>query len=287
MTAVVAVLAAMVAVAGMVVIVAWFRGAFPVVDQVNHSSTRLWTRLVDNAAVTRSDLVRAGMGVVAGVALAAYSGLALVAVLVPVAAVGLPRLLGEPPQTDVALLQALDRWVRSMTATMATGRSITDALRASARHATPLLEPHLVLLVRRLDDRWTPAHALHALADDLDHADADAVVAALVLATQRGGTGAVATLGALADSIQDRLRALREIEAERAKPRIVVRQVTWITVVVLGGALLFGREYFAPYATPLGQAILAVLVGAYVVSLVFLRRMTMPRRRERILRAAS
>ena len=92
------------------------------------------------------------------------------------------------------------------------------------------------------------------------------------------------TLGALADNIQDRLRALREIETERAKPRFVVRQVTIITVVVLGLALLFGGSFFAPYATGPGQMMLALLVTAYLGSLLFLRRLTLPRPRQRILR---
>lgn len=287
MSAVAAVLAAMLTVAGAVVLVGWARGAFPRGETSPIPSTGLWTTIVDRAGLGRADLVRVGLGVLAGVLVAVYTGLLLMVVITPLAVWGLPKLLGEPPQTDILLLQALDRWVRGMTATMATGKSITDALRLSARQAPPLLQPHLNLLVRRLDDRWTPAHALLGMADDLDHADADAVLASLVLAVQRGGTGATTTLAALADTIQDRLRALREIETERSKPRIVVRQVTWITLVVMAGALLLGRGYFAPYGTPLGQLVLAMLVGAYVLSLVFLRRLTLPRRRERILRAGT
>ena len=287
MTVVVAVLSSMLVVAGVVILVAWARGELPRGESSTPASTGLWTTLVDKAALDRRDLVRVALGLAAGVVVAVYSGLALMVVVLPLAFWGLPRLLGEPPQSDIELLQALDRWVRTMTATLSTGKSITDALRASARQAPPLLQEPLVQLVRRLDDRWTPGQALLAMADDLASADADAVLASLVLATQRGGNGAVMTLAALADTIQDRLRALREIETERAKPRIVVRQVTVVTLAVLGGALLFGRDFFAPYATPLGQAILTVLLTVYVLSLVALRRMTMPRRRERILRSVA
>lgn len=287
MTALAAVLSAMLTVAGGVVVAAWAAGLFPQGEPSSASSTGLWTRLVENLRVASADWIRLAVGVVAGAVLAVYSGLALLVIVVPLAVWGLPKLLGEPPQTDILLLQALDRWVRAMTATLATGKSITDALRLSARQVPPLLQPHLNLLVRRLDDRWTPADALLGMADDLAHADSDAIIASLVLAVQRGGTGATATLAALADTIQDRLRALREIETERSKPRIVVRQVTLITLVVMGGALLLGRDYFAPFGTPLGQAILAVLLGLYVGSLVFLRRLTLPRRRERILRARA
>ncbi len=286
MTLLAVVLAACTTVAGLVVLLAWAVGALPGPDQALPSSTGLWTKHVDvRAHVTRADGVRLAVGLFLGAAVTAYTGWPLMLGLVPLAVVGLPRLLSEPPHVAIDQLQALDRWVRAMTATMATGKSITDALRLSARQAPPLLHPHLVLLVRRLDDRWTPAQALLGLADELDSPDADAVIASLILAADRGGTGATATLAALADTIADRLKAMREIEAERAKPRIVVRQVTGITVVVLALAFLFGREFFAPYGTPLGQAILAALLASYVASLAFLRRLTLPRRRERILRS--
>lgn len=233
----------------------------------------------------RAHGLRLGIGLVAGIGFAAMTGMTVMVVVVPIAVVGLPILLSAPPNRDIEMLEALDRWVRGLAATIPTGRSITDAIRVSVRNAPALLAGPLALMVARLDERWTATEALRAMADELDSADADAVLAALALAAERGGTGATATLHALADSIQDRLKAQREIETERAKPRIVVRQVTVVTVVVLTAALLFGREFFAPYGTPVGQVILVSLLALYVASLLMLRRMTMPRRRDRILRS--
>lgn len=287
MTALAAVLAAMVTVTGLVILVAWARDTLPESTGGRRSSTSLWATVVDNATRHPGSLARLGAAAALTVALTASTGWPVMLAIVPFAVLGLPRLLAEPQQDDITLLQALDRWIRGMTATMATGTSITDALRLSARQAPPLLAGPLALLVKRLDDRWSPDQALLALADSLDSADADAVVASLVLAVRRGGTGATVTLSALADSLQDRLRALREIESERAKPRIVVRQVTIITSVVMGAAMLLGRDFFAPYSTPLGQVILAALIAAYAGSIAMLRRMTVPRRRARILGAGS
>ena len=82
-------------------------------------------------------------------------------------------------------------------------------------------------------------------------------------------------------------KQMREIEAERAKPRYVVRQVTLITVVVLGAALVFWRDFFRPYGTPTGQAVLIALVALYAGSLLQLKRMTIPRHRARILRSQA
>ena len=281
------VLAACLAVAGAVLLAAVAAG---VVTQrpAGHASTGLWTKTVDNLrSVPRRTwvFVLVAFGLAIGVTL--WTGWPVMLLVVPVAVIGIPELLRAPSAHDIALLESLDRWVRGLAATMGAGRSITDAVRASARTAPDVLREPLLRLVQRLDDRWPAPTALLRLADELDSADADAVVASLVLAAQRGGHGAVATLAALADSIQERLKVMREIEAERAKPRYVVRQVTLITLVVLGAAVLFGRDFFRPYGTPTGQAVLIGLVILYAGSLLRLKRMTVARQRARILRSHS
>jgi Flp pilus assembly protein TadB len=252
-------------------------------------STGLWKKVVDSSIgkAVRARWWQLALAVAAGLFAAALVGWPLLAVLVPTVAYGLPVVLSAPANRDLAVLEALDRWVRTLGSLLPTGRSITDAIRVSVRQAPALLAPHLRLLTARLDDRWTSSQALLALAEELDSPDADAVLAALSLAADRGGTGATATLAALADNVQDRLRAFREIETERAKPRIVVRQVTVITLVVLSLAMLFGGSFFAPYGSGLGQLLLTVLVLAYLGSLLFLRRLTLPRARQRILRRAT
>ncbi|MBK8447006.1 MAG: type II secretion system F family protein [Micropruina sp.] len=280
MTAVVALLGALVC-AGVVLVVAGLRvRARPVAVQRRSPTAERLRPLLKKYGL------RLALGLIGGVVFAAFTGMSVMLLVVPVAVVGLPVLLSAPSNREIDLLQALDRWIRGLAATLPTGRSITDAMRLSQRSAPELLAGPLALLVARLDDRWTSAEALRAMADELDSPDADAVLAALALAAERGGTGATATLHALADSIQDRLRAQREIETERAKPRLVVRQVTVITVAVLALVMVFGRGFFAPYGTPVGQVILLCLLGLYVMSLVVLRRMITPRRRERILRGA-
>lgn len=227
------------------------------------------------------------LGVGAGVVAFALTGWLVLLGAVPVMVVAGRALLATPPNREIALLEALDRWVRALAATMPTGLSVVDALRSTRRQTPALLGPSLDLALRRLDERWTTREALLQMADELASPQTDAVIAALILAAERGGTGATATLNGLADSIQGRLAAAREIETERAKPRIVVRQVTVIMLAVLGVALVVGRGFFAPYGTPLGQVLLAGLLAAYLGSLAMLRRLTTPRRSERILRRST
>lgn len=250
-----------------------------------------WARLTrrpPGAAGRRRDLLMGG-SVAVGLGLAVVTGWTLLLVLVPLAALGLPVLLRLPVQRDVALMEALDRWLRSLAATLATGRSITDAIRASLRTAPAGIRDELAALIARLNNRWDTTEALRRFADELDSADADAVIAALILAANRGSVGASVTLLALADSLQDQLRARRAIETERAKPYVVVRQVAVITSLTLVAVVVFNPSFFSAYRTPLGEAILVALLAMYAGSLILMRRKARQQPRSRILigRAAS
>lgn len=218
-----------------------------------------------------------------GVAVAAASGWVVAIAVAPLLALGLPYLLSLPLPRDVQLLEALDRWVRGLAATLSTGRSVADSIRVSRRSAPPAIAKEVGMLISRLDSRWDTHAALQRFADDLDSADADPVVAALMLASDRGAVGASTTLRELAESIQDQLRGRRLIETERSKPYVVVRQVTVITMVTLVGIFLLSPGFFAAYRTPVGQVVLTVLLTAYVGSLILLRRRAKQEPRERIL----
>ena len=250
-------------------------------------STGLWTRLVRwwtaLSPVRKGWFAAAGL---AGVVAAAVTSSMLALVLLPAAAITIPLLLSAPPNREVEVLAGLDRWVRLIATSLSSGRSIRDAIFTTRTQVPPVLREPVTRLCTRLDQRWQTRDALFAMADELASADADAVVAALVIASAKGGAGARATLGAISDSIQARLSALREIAAERAKPRAVVKQVTFITLGVLMGAMLLNPQFFAPYATPLGQLIALGLAAAYLGCLVMLRRMTVPPMAPRFLRSA-
>lgn len=220
----------------------------------------------------------------AGVVVAATTGFVLGIVLIPAVLIGVPALLSEPPSREIDLLAALDRWVRLLATSIGTGKSIRDAIFSTRAQAPAILRDPVDRLCVRLDQRWTTRDALLRFADELDSADADAVAAALAIASSRGGIGTQATLTGLSNTIQDRLRALREVATERAKPRTVVRQVTVVTLAVLVVAVAFNARFFEPYRTPLGQLIAAALALAYAGCLVVLRRKATPPPAPRFLR---
>jgi Flp pilus assembly protein TadB len=249
------------------------------------SPGQLWakiTRRPAGQAGRRRDLILLG-SLITGFVVAMLTGWLILIVILPALALGLPYLLILPKQRDIELLEALDRWVRSLAATLATGKSITDAIRISRRTAPPLIANEISLLVARLNNRWETRDALMRFADAIDSSDADGVVAALILASSRGANGASVTLQALADSIQAQLKGRRAVEVERSKPYVVVRQVTIISLSTLVLVFAASPAFFAPYRTPLGQALLSVLLISYVGSLLLMRRKAQQPTRPRIL----
>ena len=286
MTTLVALLGGM-ALAGAVVLLVTGLKKVPVAAPVRRrraSPAQAWaryTRRPPGKAGRQRDL-RLLAGVAAGAAIFVFTGWLIAIPLVPVVMLLLPILFGQAPRSDIALLEALDRWVRTLATTLPGGRSVTQALRGSRSSAPPLLAEEIGELVDRLNWGWDPQEALQQFADRLDSPDADAVVASLKVAITHT-EGITANLVSIADSLQERLRAIRQIENERDRPRQTARIVTVISALMIASTALFGRGYFTPYNTPLGQLIVAVLALAYVGSLILLYRMAMPRRRERIL----
>lgn len=228
-----------------------------------------------------------GASLTAGVVTGISTGWLAALVLIPAVLLGVPYLLSEPANLEVDKLAALDRWLRFLGPSIATGKSIRDAIITTRSQVPKALTRPVARVVARLDLGWTTSDALIAMADELKSADADGVLAALAIASSRGGVGARPMLAALAENTQMRLRALREIASERAKPRAVVRQVVVITLAILAGVWLLSPGYFAPYTTPIGQLLALLLVGLYVGALLMLRRRTLPKLGARFLRGGN
>ena len=268
-------------VAGVILVVTGLQHQAPVAPSSTPLSTRLMARWKALKARRRIWVVSC---LIAGVVIGTWTGWLAAVVLIPVALLGLPHLLSEPPNPEVEILAALDRWLRFLGPSIATGKSIRDAIIATRSQVPPVLTTPVARVVARLDLGWTTRNALIAMADELNSADADGILAALAIASSRGGVGARPMLSALAENTQMRLRAMREIAAERAKPRAVVRQVVGITLAILVVVWLLSPGYFGPYGTPTGQLLALALTAFYVGALLILRRKTLPKPAARCLR---
>ncbi|HEY6666010.1 MAG TPA: type II secretion system F family protein [Propionibacteriaceae bacterium] len=285
MTSILAITAGLLIIGGLLGIVYGLRRQIRPASQRTESIQQWWARVTRRPQGSRGrqrDLILL-LSMIIGCLLAMLTGWLILIAVLPLLALGLPYLLILPRPRDIQLLEALDRWVRSLAVTLGTGKSITDAIRISRRTAPPLLADEINLLVTRLNNRWETRDALMRFADAIDSPEVDGVIAALILASSRGANGASVTLQALADSIQAQLKGRRVIEVERSKPYVVVRQVTVISLSTLVLVFLLSPNFFAPYRTPLGQTLLSALLIIYLASLLLMRRKAHQPDRPRIL----
>ncbi len=233
-------------------------------------TTASWRRLT---RVTPRTRILLAVGTVAGAGVAVGTGWLIAVLLVPAAVAGVPVLLSPPASSArIELLEAMEEWTRALAGVLTVGVGLEQALIVTLRSTPAPIRPQVSRLVARLRARWSTEDALRVFADELDDATGDLVAANLILAARRRGAGLASILESLAESVAADVRARRQIEADRAKPRATARWVTIITVTVLAVLGLTGR-YIEPYGSPLGQAILAALLSLYVATLVWMRRM--------------
>jgi Flp pilus assembly protein TadB len=225
------------------------------------------------AALTSRTRLLLPIGVGLGLLGWAITGWVLALVIAPVAVIGLPALLGAPPAAgQINRLEAMEEWTRSLSGVLTVGIGLEQALVATLRSTPAPINPEVNRLVARLRARWDTETALRAFADELDDATGDLIAANLILGARRRGAGLASVLEGLAESVAADVRARRQVEADRAKPRATARWVTLISASVLVVLALSGK-YAEPYATAIGQVILVVLLSAYVGTLIWMRRM--------------
>ena len=208
-----------------------------------------------------------------GIVIATVTGWVILVVVLPLAVVGLPVLLATSDAAPrIARMEAIAEWTRNLSGVLTAGQGLEQALQASLRSTPDAIRPEVSKLVGRLRARWSTESALRALADDLDDATGDLVVAALILGSRKRGDGIARVLTGLAESVADDVRVRRQLEADRAKPRSSARTTTLIS---LGALAVFGLsgQFLAPYSSPLGQALLALYLAAYVGCAIWLKKL--------------
>lgn len=231
----------------------------------------------------RQRLLLAGAGFIGGVILWLITGWIVWIVIVPLAAVGVPWLLGNGgEQRKLDRLEGLETWTRGLAGLTVAGSSLEQTIIASVNSSPDSIREEVALLAARLNARWPTRSALRKFADDLADPTGDLIVAHLLLAERVRGAGLANALEDLAQSISEEVGVRRKIEADRAKPRQAIK-ITTIATVVLIGLMPFISQFMAPYKTPLGQLLLAVWIGLDVVMLLWLKRITAGKPTPRIL----
>lgn len=279
MIALIPALAGALIVAGVIGVIVGLR---PVPVPQKRPAARRMRRLQNFDRTTRMLLLGGFSG---GVVAWFVTGWAVAVIVVPVAAVGLPMLLSSGSAgSHIERLEAMEEWTRSLSSVLTVGVGLEQALVATLRSTPGAIAPEVTRLVARLRARWVTEDALRAFADELDDSTGDLIAANLILGARRRGAGLASVLEGLAESVAADVRARRQVEADRAKPRATARWVTLISAGVLV-ILAVSGTYVAPYKSPLGQVVLVTLLTAYVATLIWMKRMAMGRHLPRFLDA--
>lgn len=282
MSAAIIALAVIVSLLGVLAIVLGF------LPSTEDKSAKMPSRLQTQLASYRSQFSKrrqliALAGLAGGIALWVISGWIITLVAVPAAAIGIPILLGKgaEPQ-NIERLEAIETWTRSLSGLIVSGAGLEQAIMVSLSSTPTPLRDQVTRLVARINARWSIQDALQGFADDLADPTGDLVVAHLQLAASERGPGLANALDDLAQDVFDEVKARRQIEADRAKPRQNVRLITYITLGVLA-LLPLGGQFFTPYGTPIGQLLLTIWLVVYVAVLVWLKQFSNGRPTPRIL----
>lgn len=240
------------------------------------SPARAWLQNLDKQQ--RRNII---IGVAGGLVLYVVSGWLILLIAVPAAAIFLPVLLsGQGAKRAIERLEGLEIWTRTLAGSVAGDANLEQAIVHSTRSTPEALREPVQLLVARIQSRISTEDALQAFADDINDASADVVVAHLKLASRQRGAGLSRALDDAAESIHDEIKARRQIETDRAKPRQSTRIVALITIsfvllAALSSSITGG--FFDSYRTPVGQLIIAVFLGVFAALLGWQYQLAKPR----------
>ncbi len=249
---------------------------------------RLWTGPLRSRAEQRSRQAALAAGAIGGGLTWLLSGWPIAGIIVALAFPGVPWLFvaGAAERKAIARLEAVEAWTRRLGDIVANGIGLQAAMVATAATAPPLISREVRDLAARLQANTRAEAALRQFADYLNDYTSDQVVAPLILDAADRGEGLAAVLTDISRSIAAEIEMRSTVNAKRAGPRFAVRFLTGMTV----GLLAYGGlnpTYLRPYGTILGQLILAFLAMLYVLLMVWVRNLSLPERRPRLLAAAN
>ena len=238
-------------------------------------------------SLTARERVLALVGFAAGLVIALISGWVILVVALPVAMVGVPRIVSTGNlKRSTDRLQALEDWTRSLAGVLTSGLTLENALHATRRAAPDPIAKEVNMLCSRLRSAMATDVALRAFAKDLDDATADLVSLMLIEASRFQGVALADQLSGVAASVSEDVRARRQIMAAQREPQSTASLMTWIMIGAMGLFSTMG-DFIAPYRTPVGQAILAVLLSLFGALLVMMKKIAMPATPPRIMGPTS
>jgi hypothetical protein len=216
-------------------------------------------------------------GVTVGVGVLLLTGWPVAAIAMAAAVAFMPQVLGggKAAKRAIAKAEALADWTRRLADLISSGAagSTRDALLRSVGSVPAPIAAEVGRLVSRMGPQGTEA-ALRRFALEVGDPAAEKVAGVLILRERNGGPGLADVLTGLAADLDDRSRMVRDVEAERAKPRGNMRTIVVVTGLLIIGMMLFARTFMSAYSTAFGQAMLVVVAAVFATALRWMRQLS-------------
>jgi Flp pilus assembly protein TadB len=257
---------------GVVLLVAALRGVPAKPATLQPAGGRPWRQ------VGRRLTARAAVAAATAVAVAVLTRWPVGALLAGVGGWALPGMLGgnATAKAAIARVEAIAVWVENLSATIAAGRGLTQAIIAMAAAAPEPIAAEVAELARGLAAQQPLRPALERFADRLADPNADELVAALLMvADPRQKFGGVRqALAELATAIRERVRSRTTVEIGRTRMRNLARFVTLWTVGFVAVQLVATPAFLEPYDSALGQLVLVLIGADFAAAFWWLTRMS-------------
>jgi tight adherence protein B len=224
--------------------------------------------------IDHSTLVGVGVGAVTALGVALVTGSVFIA-LVPAGAVSaVPHALSA--RRDRARRRATQAaWpdgLRELTTSLASGRSLRQAVNDLAMHGPAPLRPPFARFPQ-LAPMLGVAPALELVKADLADATSDRIVEVLVLAHERGGGVVRDILSDLTDASTRDLRVLEEIDTDGLEMRFNARAVVAMPWLVLVALTARPGPFRSFYRSSDGGVVLLLALALTVTGVFVLRRL--------------
>lgn len=226
--------------------------------------------------LTKRDRALAGIGLVCGILIATTMGWLIALVLGPVIAVGLPKLISKPPQTDTDRLQALEAWVRSLRGVLGANVPLSTAITLTLPSAPEPIRREVELLVARIHARRDLTRSLYAFGDDIGDRTGDYIATSLIGASSAVGAGLSETLTSIAEDVAREVHSRRDTATEVSKSTTEARYLAMMSVPAITLFILFTQLGSVYKATPVGELLLLVFGAMFAGCLVWMRKTATP-----------
>ncbi|MFD0882980.1 type II secretion system F family protein [Streptosporangium algeriense] len=226
---------------------------------------------VDSRVLIRLSIC-VGAAVVAGALTRWVAG----AVLTGIATWFLPKMLG-PDRVHARTterIEAVATWAEMLRDVLAASAGLHQAIIATAPIVPDAIRPQVTELAARIDQGERLPTALKRLSDELADPTGDLVCAALILAARRQAGQLGDLLGTLATAARAQATMRLRVASARAQTRSSVRTIVIATVTMVGGLMLFNRDFLAPYEHIEGQIVLLGTGIVFAVSFLMLHRLS-------------